>query len=65
MKKIVNYLSVGLILLMVYAVVPSAQGYVEGDNHKKKCLLKPGCKFKVDRSCFGSLCKDPNLEAAE
>ena len=62
MKKLVNYLSFGLILLMVYAGVPSAQGYVEGDNHRKGCLLKPGCKFKVDHSCFGSSCKDPNEE---
>lgn len=25
-------------------------------NHKKSCFLREGCKFKVDRNCFGGMC---------
>jgi len=64
MKKFVNFLSVGLLLVIMYTVVPAAYAVEEppSGNHRKDCFLWiEGCKHKVDKSCFGGNChEDPH-----
>lgn len=65
MKKFVNFLSVGLLLVIMYTFVPAAYAVEEpppSGNHRKDCFLWiEGCKHKVDKSCFGGNChEDPH-----
>ncbi len=69
MKKLTSLLSVVALLLLASAlcfnpgdadrkgmVISSA---IAGNNHKKDCATKNGCKFKVDHSCFNSMACGP------
>jgi len=62
MKKIMNSLSVAVLFGALFFFGPNVATATEdfsiapSDNHRKSCFWKSGCKFKVDRSCFGSNC---------
>lgn len=57
MKKLVNYLSFALLILLIYFVVPVANATKDPTtNNKKECLFHGGCKFKENRSCYGAPC---------
>ncbi|MFZ2906541.1 MAG: hypothetical protein WAZ98_10095 [Cyclobacteriaceae bacterium] len=64
MKKSVSFLSIALLFVLMYALMPEAKADVPADNHRKDCFLRDGCKHKVDASCFGANCKEePHFEA--
>jgi hypothetical protein len=60
-KAVAGIATLGLFFVLTFGTSLTAQSSgLEGPshNHRKKCWagLVEGCKFKVDKTCFGSNC---------